>query len=151
MEQLPAGFVYQGEAGFLQTTEVSMNINKFVWRTLINAVGLYLAILIVPGVDLVPDDWVSFVWLALIFGVLNASVRPLLKLLTCPLIILTLGLGTLVINTVMLYLLQWAAGLFSIGFTLAGFWQAFLGALVVSIVSVFLTMLFKDEVKGKRG
>lgn len=125
-------------------------MNKFIIRWLINIVGLYLAVLIVPGVDLATGEWVSFVWLALIFGLLNALVRPLLALLTCPLIILTLGLGTLLLNTAMLYILQWAAGLFDIGFILTGFWPAFLGALVVSIVSVVLTLAFKDELKGKK-
>ncbi len=126
-----------------------MNVNKFVIHWMINIAGLYLAVLIVPGVELAQEDWLSFVWLALIFGLLNALVRPLLKLLTCPLIILTLGLGTLVINTVMLYILQWAAGLAGIAFTLTGFWQAFLGALVVSGVSMLLTIVFKDELKKK--
>jgi putative membrane protein len=70
-------------------------------------------------------------------------------LLTCPLIILTLGLGTLVLNTVMLYILEWASGLFGLGFTLSGFWQAFLGAVVVTLVSIGLTMVFKGELKKK--
>ena len=123
--------------------------NNFIIRWLINIVGLYLAVLFVPGVDLVSGDWVAFVWLALILGLLNALVRPILAFLTCPLIILTLGLGTLILNTVMLYILEWAAGLFGIGFTLAGFWPAFLGALVVTVVSVVLTMVFKDEARKR--
>ena len=126
-----------------------MKANQFIIRWVINIVGLYLAVLIVPGVNLATGDWIGFVWLALLFGLLNALVRPLLLLLTCPLIILTLGLGTLLLNTVMLYILQWASGLFDLGFTLDSFWQAFLGALVVTIVSVVMTMAFKDELKKK--
>jgi putative membrane protein len=124
-------------------------MNKFVLRWIINIAGLYLAVLLVPGVQLRNEDFLAFVWLALIFGLLNALVRPLLKLLTCPLLILTLGLGTLVLNTAMLYILQWAAGFFDLSFILTGFWQAFLGALVVSIVSVVLTMLLRDEMTGR--
>jgi putative membrane protein len=126
-----------------------MKLNQFLIRWVINIVGLYVAVLIVPGVNLATEDWLGFVWLALIFGLLNALVRPLLMLLTCPLIILTLGLGTLLLNTVMLYILQWAAGFFDLSFTLSSFWQAFLGAVVVTIVSVLMTMVFKDELKRK--
>ena len=82
-------------------------------------------------------------------GLLNALVRPVLMLLTCPLIILTLGLGTLLLNTVMMYILRWAANLFDLGFDFTGFWAAFLGAVVVTIVSVVMTMVFKDELKKK--
>jgi putative membrane protein len=126
-----------------------MKLNQFLIRWVINIIGLYVAVLIVPGVNLATSDWLGFVWLALIFGLLNALVRPLLMLLTCPLIILTLGLGTLVLNTVMLYILEWASGLFGLGFTLSGFWQAFLGAVVVTLVSIGLTMVFKGELKKK--
>jgi putative membrane protein len=126
-----------------------MKLNQFLIRWVINIVGLYLAVLIVPGVNLATADWVGFVWLALIFGLLNALIRPLLMLLTCPLIILTLGFGTLLLNTVMLYILQWASGLFNLGFTLSSFWQAFLGAVVVTVVSVIMTKVFKDELKKK--
>ena len=126
-----------------------MKANQFIIRWVINIVGLYLAVLIVPGVNLATGDWIGFVWLALLFGLLNALVRPLLMFLTCPLIILTLGLGTLLLNTIMLYILQWVSGLFDLGFTLDSFWQAFLGALVVTAVSVLMTMAFKDELKKK--
>ena len=122
-------------------------MTKFIIRWAINAVALYVAVWLVPGVDLASGAWVSFIWLALIFGLLNALVRPLLMFLTCPLIILTLGLGTLILNTVMLYLTEWIAGFFNIGFTLAGFWPAFLGALVISVVSVVLSLVIKDGKK----
>ena len=73
-------------------------MTKFIIRWAINAVALYVAVLIVPGIEL-RGAWTGVLWLALIFGLLNALVRPLLKFLTCPLIILTLGLFTIVINT----------------------------------------------------
>ena len=124
-------------------------MNKLIIRWAINAVAIYVATLL-PGIHLESGDWLAFVWLALIFGLLNALVRPLLVLLTCPFILLTLGLGTLVLNTVMLYLTQWVAQLFDISFKLDSFGWAFLGALVISIVSVLLSIFFKDELKGKR-
>lgn len=120
-------------------------MNRFILRWLINAVALYAAVALVPGIQAQSTNWLSFLWLALIFGLLNALLRPLLKLLTCPLILLTLGLFTLVINT----FLFWLAGLvgtnFGVGFTVAGFWPAFWGGLIVSVVSVLLTMFLKDE------
>jgi putative membrane protein len=122
---------------------------KFFMRWLINAVALYVAVAFVPGINPQSANWLSFIWLALIFGLLNALLRPLLKFLTCPLIILTLGVFTLLINT----FLFWLAGIvgtnFHIGFTVDGFWPAFLGGLVVTVVSVVLTTIFKDERKKK--
>ena len=78
-------------------------MNKFILRWVINAIALFLAVYLVPGVNL-QGGWVSIIWLALIFGLINAFLRPLLKLLTCPLIFLTLGLFTLLINTFLFWL-----------------------------------------------
>jgi putative membrane protein len=126
--------------------EISMS--KFIIRWAISTVALYIAVTVLPGVNLASGDWLSFIWLALIFGLLNALIRPLLFFLTCPFILLTLGLGTLILNTGMLYLTEWVAGFFKIGFSIDGFWQAFLGALVISIVSVALSLVFKEN--GRR-
>ena len=126
-------------------------MSKFFLRWFINAVALYAAVALVPGIhpQTSSTNWLAFIWLALIFGLLNALLRPLLKILTCPLIILTLGLFTLLINT----FLFWQAGIvgtnYHIGFTVDGFWPAFLGGLVVTVVSVVLTTVFKDEKKKK--
>ena len=78
-------------------------MTKFLIRWGINALALYAAVWLVPGIAFF-GDWTGMIWLALILGLLNALVRPLLKFLTCPLIILTLGLFTIVINTVILLL-----------------------------------------------
>ncbi len=122
---------------------------RFFMRWLINAVALYAAVAIVPGIHPQSENWLSFVWLALIFGLLNALLRPLLKLLTCPLIILTLGIFTLVINTFMFWLAGIVGVNFHIGFIVDGFWPAFWGAVVVTIVSEVLALVFKDEMKKK--
>ncbi len=126
-------------------------MNKLIIRWAINAVALYVAVAIVPGIRAPVDaSWLSYIWLALIFGLLNAILRPILKLLTCPLILLTLGLFTLLLNT----LLFWMAGVigtqFGIGFTVRGFPSAFFGALVVSVISVVLTLLMKDEMEDRK-
>jgi putative membrane protein len=126
-------------------------MTRFILRLFVNAVALYLAILIVPGLDL-QSNMVSLIWLALIFGVINALFRPLLKLLTCPLILLTLGLFTLVINTFLFWLTSVIGQWFGIALVISDplWWNAFLGGLIVSIVSVVMTTILKDELKGKR-
>lgn len=123
-------------------------MNRFILRWMINAVALYVAVLIVPGLTL-ESNWLSVVWLALIFGFVNALLRPLLKLLTCPLIVLTLGLFSLVINAFLLWLAAQVGEFFGIYLTIDGFWPAFLGAIIVSLVSVVLSLVFKDELKGR--
>ena len=122
---------------------------KFFFRWVINAVALYAAVWIVPGIEYL-GSWTGILTLALIMGLLNALVRPLLKFLTCPLIILTLGLFTLVINTVMLLLTSSIGQSFGIPLTVDGFWSALLGSLVISIVSIIMSIIFRDELKGKR-
>jgi putative membrane protein len=122
---------------------------KFFIRWLINAVALYAAVWIVPGIEYL-GDWMGIIWLALIIGLLNALVRPLLKFLTCPLIILTLGLFTLVINTGMLLLTRTIGQSLGIGLSVDGFWSALLGSIVMSIVSIIMSVIFRDELKGKR-
>jgi putative membrane protein len=116
---------------------------RFLLRLLINAAALWVATRIVPGVTF-EGDAVYLVVVALVFGLLNALVRPLLTLLTCPLLILTLGLFTFVINAVILLLTSALSGTLGIGFHVSGFWAAFLGALVVSIVSILLSLLIPD-------
>src|SRR5690242_17011935 len=98
-------------------------MTKFIIRWAINAVALYVAVSIVPGIAF-RGDWTGVLWLALISGLLNALVRPLLKFLTCPLIILTLGLFTIIINTGMLLLTSRIGQALGIGITVDGFWPA---------------------------
>jgi len=126
-------------------------MTRFILRWAINAIALYLAVLIVPGIDL-RSNLVSIVWLALIFGVVNALFGPLLKFLTCPLIMLTLGLFTLVINTFLFWLTSVIGQSFGFGLIITDpvWWNAFLGGLVVSIVSVVMTLILKDELKGRK-
>jgi putative membrane protein len=112
---------------------------------IINAIALFAATQVgIPGLRF-DGDWKTIAVVAFIFGLVNALVRPLLTLLTCPLIALTFGLFTFVINAVMLALTGWLAQQLNLGFMVDGFWAAFLGALVVSLVSWALTLLIRDE------
>jgi putative membrane protein len=113
-------------------------------RLIINAIGLYAATRIVPGISF-EGDWTTIALVALIFGLVNALVRPLLTMLTCPLVALTLGLFIFVINAIMLALTAWLAGQFGIAFTVADFGAAFLGALVISVISFLMTMLIRED------
>jgi len=120
-------------------------MERFFIRLAVNAVALYIAVNVVDGIHAEPDNWLAFVLLALIFGLINALLKPLLTIMSCPLIILTLGLGTLLINTLMFYLAGVIGNQFGVGFTVDGFWPAFLGALVVSIISFLLSALLGGD------
>jgi putative membrane protein len=119
-------------------------MSKFLLRWLINAVALYIAARIVPGIEL-GNQVLVVLGVALVFGLVNALLRPLLSLLTCPLIILTLGLFTLVINAAMLLLTSALSQAIGLDFIVRGFWPAFWGGLVISIVSLVVTMLIREE------
>jgi putative membrane protein len=125
-------------------------MTKLLIRLGINAIALWAAIELVPGLSY-EGDWVTLLVIALIFGVVNALVRPLLILLTCPLIVVTLGLFVLVVNTIMLSLTIWLSNdLLNQSFTTTGFWATFFGALVISIVSGVLSLLLKDDNERQR-
>lgn len=100
----------------------------FLLRLLVSALGLWLAAELVPGID-VRGIW-TLLGAALLLGIVNAIVRPLLVILTLPATLLTLGLFLLVINAAMLGLVAWMFD----GFTISGFWAAFFGAIVVSVI-----------------
>jgi putative membrane protein len=122
-------------------------MGRFLVRLVINAVALYAAVAILAGRGITPqsDNWLSFIWLALIFGLINAILRPILMVVGCPMLILTLGLGALLINTLLFYLAGVIGQSFGVGFMVDGFLPAFLGALIVSIVSFILGSVLRDD------
>jgi len=124
---------------------------RFLIRWGVNAVALWAAVAILPAVDY-RGDWVGLLLLALIFGIVNALFRPILKFLTCPLILVTLGLFTLVINTALLIFTNWLGGMIGYSLIIAEpvFWNALLASLIISAVSVILSLILKDELEGRR-
>jgi putative membrane protein len=116
----------------------------FLVRLFVNAAALWVATRIVPGVTYA-GGWLPFLGVALVFGVVNAVIRPLAKILTFPLIIITLGIFALVVNVLMLWLTGRLSAALGLEFQVHGFWAAFWGALVVSIVSTLLSMLVADS------
>jgi putative membrane protein len=122
---------------------------KLLIRWLATCIALLLAAWIVPGIRVERESFAVFGMMAIILGLVNAIIRPLLKMLSCTLIILTLGLFTLVINGVTLMLASWIARhWFNVGFYVDGFIPAFLGALIVSVVTVTLTTILGDDKKN---
>ena len=121
---------------------------KLLIRWIIASLALFAAAWLVPGIRVEGDAWVVFAVMAVILGLVNAVVRPFLKLLTCPLILLTLGLFVLVINGVTLWLASdIAVNWFHVGFYVDGFWSALLGALIVSAVTIILSALVREDDK----
>jgi putative membrane protein len=120
-------------------------MGKLLVRWVIAALALVAAAYFVPGIHVDGNAWVAYGAMAVVLGLVNAIIRPILKLLTCPLIILTLGLFILVINGVTLLLAARFAESFGIGFRVAGFWPAFWGALIVSIVTIVLSVVTESD------
>ncbi len=107
---------------------------------LLNAAALWVAAWLLPGLDF-RGTLLQLLLVAAVFGIVNSLLRPILTVLTCPLIVVTLGLFTLVINACMLLLTGWLSARWDLGFSVTGFWAAFFGGLVVGLVSVLLSLL----------
>jgi putative membrane protein len=124
---------------------------KLLIRWAITAFALFVAAWLVPGITVDSGGWVIYAAMAVILGLVNAVIRPILKLLTCPLIVLTLGLFTLVINALTLWLSSLiAVRWFNLDFHVETFWAALLGSVIVSIVSVVLSIFVKDDDEEER-
>jgi putative membrane protein len=118
-------------------------------RLLITAVSLWIATLVIDGIDLTSDSTSgkagTLIAVAVIFGVVNAILRPIIKTIGCGLYVLTLGLIALVVNGLLFLLTSWIAGEVGLGFHVDSFWPAaLLGALLVGVVSWVLNMLVPD-------
>ena len=121
---------------------------RLILHLLINAAALYAATQFVSGISF-DGEWQLLFAVALIFGALNVVIRPILKLLTFPFLILTLGLFIFVVNAAMLWLTGAVSDALGLGFHVSGFPAAFFGALVVTAVS-FVLSLFVSKDKERR-
>lgn len=113
-------------------------------RVVINGAAVWAAIRIVDGLQF-DGDWPAFLVIAIVLAAVNTFVRPLAKIFSFPLVVLTLGLFILVINALMLSLVVWVSGELDLGLTSADFSSTFLGALIISIVSWILTAMFAPD------
>ncbi len=119
---------------------------RLLLRWIVMAIALAVAAWTVPGIDVTDQNGtIAVLLMAVVFGLVNAFIRPLITLLSCPLVLLTLGLFTLVINGICFSLASWFAQMLGIGFVVNGFWPAFWGAIVVSIVSFLLSLFLPDN------
>ena len=112
---------------------------RFFLRLVITACALWVAVRFVPGLSWTGTP-LELLGVAAVFGLVNALVRPLIAMLTCPLVILTLGLFLLVLNALMLWLTAAVSAELGLGFAVAGFGPAFFGSLVVSVTSAILSV-----------
>ncbi len=127
-------------------------LTRFLIRWGITAVSVAVAAWIIPGIYVEePHRIWAVVLVALVLGLVNAFIRPVVSALSCGLVALTLGLFTLVINALMLWLASWiATEWLELNFHVDGFWNAFLGALVISVVSLLMSALVGKKKGGKR-
>jgi putative membrane protein len=121
----------------------------FVIRVILNAVALWVAVALLDGVDVTSETtWGkigTLLLVALIFGIVNAIIRPVAMVLSCPLIVLTLGLFALVVNALLFWLVAGISDWFDIDFEVDGFWAAFWGAIIVGLVSWILSAVVRPD------
>jgi putative membrane protein len=124
----------------------------FIIRWLINAVALWVTTKIVSGIEISTENTgrsiLTVLAVALIFGLVNAVIKPIVKLVGCIFYVLTLGLIALVVNALLFLLTDWLASLLDLPFSIDGFWPAFWGAIVMGVVSWVLSLLVPDRVKN---
>lgn len=117
-----------------------MNMAYLILRIMINALSIAMAVKVVDGITFV-GEWWKMILIGAVFGIVNSFLKPLITLFTLPLIILTLGLFTLIVNTLMLVITVELSEPLRLGLQIDGFWPAFKGALIISIVSMLLSWL----------
>ena len=124
---------------------------RFLLRVAVSAAALAVATAVLPGIQLTAGSTISkvltLIAVALIFGVINAFLKPIIKAIGCLFYILTLGLVALVVNALLLWLVSVVAGWLSLPFHITGFVPAFLGALIISVLTWLLSVLIPDGKK----
>lgn len=114
---------------------------RLLIRFVINAAAIYVAAQLISGIHL--DGWDAIIFVTIIFGLVNAFIKPLVSFITCLIQLITLGLFTLVINAGMLYFTAWLAQKFGLAFSIDNFLSAFLGALIISVISFVLSKIIR--------
>lgn len=125
----------------------------FLVRWLINGVALWVTTIVVPGIDVTGSttamNLLTLIAVALIFGLVNAIIKPIIQIIGCLFYVLTLGLIALVVNALLFLLVDWFAGLLDLPFEIDGFWPAFWGAIVMGIVSWAISLVIPDRAQGQ--
>jgi putative membrane protein len=122
---------------------------RFLLRVLASAAALAVATAVVPGIQLqtasLGKKTLTLIGVALIFGVINAVLKPIVKIVGCAFYVLTLGLIGLVVNALLLWLTSWLAGKLNLPWHITCFWPAFWGAIIVSVVGWLLSIPIRDK------
>lgn len=125
---------------------------EFVYRVLATAIAVWVATF-VPGIDLTaastPTQVGTLIGVALVFGVVNLIIKPIVKVAGCVLYVLTFGLIGFVVNALLFWFASWVSGKLGLPFHVTGFWPAFFGAIVVAVVAFVLTLPLHLRVLGK--
>jgi putative membrane protein len=125
----------------------------FLIRLVINAIALWITTLVVSGIDVTGSttgrDVLTVLLVALIFGIVNAVLKPIIHVVGCVFYILTLGLFALVVNALLFLLTDWIADKIDLPFSIDGFWSAFWGAIVMAVVSWLISLAVPDRWEGK--
>jgi putative membrane protein len=126
---------------------------RLIVRLVAGALALGVAAWLIDGISVGPgttsERALTLLAVGVIFGLVNALVRPIVRLISLPLFILTLGLFTFVVNALMLLLTAWIGDQFDLAFEVDGFWSALLGALVISVVTFLINVLLPDRYEGR--
>jgi putative membrane protein len=121
----------------------------FLIRIVVNAIALWITTLVVPGIDVTgkstTSDVLTVLAVALIFGIVNAVLKPIIHVVGCVFYILTLGLFALVVNALLFLLTEWVADKLDLPFNVDGFWPAFWGAIVMAVVSWLLSLIIPER------
>lgn len=127
-------------------------MKELLFRLLINAVAIYITVWLVPGIRF-GDGGVevgALLVVALIFGIVNAVIKPIVAIFTCPFYVLTLGLFTFIVNALMLLLTDWIAANVGVSeFEVDGFWPALVGGIIIAIVSTLLSIFVAEDDKNR--
>jgi putative membrane protein len=128
---------------------------RIVIRVLITAGALALAAALVPGIEVRTGSALekvgTLIVVALIFGIVNAVLKPIVKTVGCLFYVLTLGLIAFVVNALLLWLTSWVAGKLSLPFHITGFWPAFWGAIIVGVVGWLLNLSLDEDRQRQAG
>jgi putative membrane protein len=125
----------------------------FLVRWAIISVALWITILVIPGIEVTAQSTLkgvlTVILVALIFGLVNAFIKPVIKIVGCLFYIFTLGLISFVVNALLFLLVDWLAGLLNLPFNVDGFWAAFWGAILMGILTWAISLVIPDRLEGK--
>lgn len=124
-------------------------MSSFLVRLVINALAIAATAWLLPGITVGGNAMLTIILVALIFGIVNAIIKPIFSFVTCGLYIITLGLFTFIANALMLWFTEDIAKWFGLQFSIDSFWTAIIGALIISVVSFILSLILGGKNRGR--